>query len=93
LRAPGAFRILSWLALPVAISPEMGATASVYLATSAEVAGMTGRYFARGTPVDIKSKFNTAPVRHRLWELSVGSLRERGLIEDGAVVPSGSVND
>lgn len=81
LRAPGAFKVVSWLALPVSISPKKGAAASVYLASSPQVAAVTGRYFAGGKPADIKSKFNTAPTRRRLWDLGVGCLRERGLLE------------
>ena len=34
-----------------AISPERGAETSIYLATSPEVAGQSGRYFARQKPV------------------------------------------
>lgn len=81
LRAPGAFKIVSWLALPAASSPKKGAATSVYLAASPEVRTATGRYFARGKAADIKTRFNTAPTRRRLWEISVGSLRERGLLD------------
>jgi NAD(P)-dependent dehydrogenase (short-subunit alcohol dehydrogenase family) len=81
LRAPGAFRVVSWLALPIAISPQKGAATSVYLATSPEVEAVTGRYFAGGKPADIKCKFNTAPTRRRLWEVSAGSLHDRGLLD------------
>jgi hypothetical protein len=81
LRAPGAFRVVSWLALPIATSPQNGAATSVYLATSPEVEAVTGRYFAGSKPADIKSKFNTAPMRRRLWEVSAGSLQDRGLLD------------
>jgi hypothetical protein len=81
LRAPGAFRIVSWLALPIAISPKKGAATSVYLATSPEVEAVTGRYFAGGKPVDIKSKFNTPPTRRRLWEVSAVGLQALGLLD------------
>jgi NAD(P)-dependent dehydrogenase (short-subunit alcohol dehydrogenase family) len=80
LRAPGAFRIVAWLALPIAISPQMGAATSVYLAVSPETKAMTGRYFAGSKPVAIKTRFNTIPARQRLWENSIGSLQDRGLL-------------
>jgi retinol dehydrogenase 12 len=81
LRAPGAFRILSWLALPFARSPMRGAVTSVYLAASPGARSLSGRYFAAGKPQNIKTPFNTVPVRRRLWELSIGGLKERGLLD------------
>jgi NAD(P)-dependent dehydrogenase (short-subunit alcohol dehydrogenase family) len=81
LRAPGPFRIVSWLALPFSISPEKGAETSVYLATSPCVGTVTGRYFVGGKEAAVKTKFNTGRTRSRLWELSVASLQEYGLLQ------------
>jgi retinol dehydrogenase 12 len=81
LRAPGAFKIAAWLALPLALSPEKGAATSIHLAASPEVEAVTGRYFARGELVDVKTRFNTPPTRRRLWDISIAGLRERGLLD------------
>jgi NAD(P)-dependent dehydrogenase (short-subunit alcohol dehydrogenase family) len=81
LRAPGAFKIVSWLALPIAISPQKGAATSIRLAASPEGGSVTGRYFVRGKPADIKTRFNTLPTRQRLWEISIDGLRDRGLLD------------
>jgi len=74
LRAPGIFRVVAWLTLPFALSPEQGAATSVYLATSPEVGGVSGKYFARSRQVDVKSAFNTPKNRELLWNLSLNSL-------------------
>jgi NAD(P)-dependent dehydrogenase (short-subunit alcohol dehydrogenase family) len=84
LRAPGLFRLISWLALPFAISPEKGAAAIVQLASASSYDKTTGLYFASGKPAIIKSAFNTPSFRRRLWEISERSLRERGLLTQAA---------
>lgn len=55
---------------PVVLTPEQGARTSVYLATSPEVAGITGRYFVRS-----RSRTPSSAARHegaarRLWAVS-----------------------
>lgn len=52
------------------ISPEKGALTSIYLATSDDVAGITGRYFSKQKAVPIKSKFNTPEIQKQLWQLT-----------------------
>jgi NAD(P)-dependent dehydrogenase (short-subunit alcohol dehydrogenase family) len=71
LKAPGAFRIVSYLSLPFSISPEKGAQTSVYLATSREVSGVSGHYFTNSKKTATKSAFDTEENRARLWDLSV----------------------
>ncbi|HEV2449299.1 MAG TPA: SDR family NAD(P)-dependent oxidoreductase [Thermoplasmata archaeon] len=48
--ANGTGRLIGWGLSLVGISPERGARTAVYLATSPEVANVTGGYFARGRP-------------------------------------------
>lgn len=54
----------------VMISPEQGAQTSIYLATSPEVEGMTGKYFVK------EKEVQTSPASHdhaavmRLWQSS-----------------------
>lgn len=70
----GLNRAVNWLLTPLKRPPEEGAFPSVYMATSAEVEGVSGRFFD-------KNKFaSTSPVTHdealqeRLWEVSLQQL-------------------
>jgi NAD(P)-dependent dehydrogenase (short-subunit alcohol dehydrogenase family) len=76
LRAPGAFRIVSYLSLPFSVSPEEGALTSVYLATSPEVSGVSGRYFENSRTTATKNRFDTEENRALLWDLSLRSVPE-----------------
>lgn len=69
--ATGIFMLIAVLASPVAVSPEKGAATPVYLATSPDVAAVSGRYFADGKPKPVKSKFNTEKNRALLWDISM----------------------
>ena len=74
LRAPGAFRVVSFLSLPFSISPEEGARASVYLATAPELAAVTGQYFAGSKPSSTTNIFDTEENRALLWDKTFESL-------------------
>jgi NAD(P)-dependent dehydrogenase (short-subunit alcohol dehydrogenase family) len=78
LRAPGAFRLMSYLSLPFSISPARGARTPVYLASSPELAGVSGHYFTRAGRTDARNVFDTARNRALLWELSLNSLHGSG---------------
>jgi NAD(P)-dependent dehydrogenase (short-subunit alcohol dehydrogenase family) len=55
---------------PFAISPEQGAQTPIYLASSPQVTGVTGKYFVKQKPQESsKVSYNTAAQR-RLWEVS-----------------------
>jgi len=75
LRAPGALRFISYLSLPFSISTESGARTSIYLASSPEVATVSGQYFTRAKGTEAISAFDTVENRVRLWDLSVESLK------------------
>ena len=81
LRAPGALRVVSYLSLPFSISPEKAARTSVYLASSPDVKGVSGRYFTSSKKRAVRNKFDTAENRLLLWELSLKS------VHDGAAMP------
>jgi NAD(P)-dependent dehydrogenase (short-subunit alcohol dehydrogenase family) len=51
-------------------SLEEGAATSVFLALSAEAAGVTGRYFAHGREVRPSNAAQDDDVARRLWEIS-----------------------
>jgi retinol dehydrogenase 12 len=74
LRAPGIFRAAAYLALPFALSPQQGAATSLHLASSPDVKGISGRYFARCKETNVKSAFNTPENRELLRNLSMQSL-------------------
>jgi retinol dehydrogenase-12 len=52
-----------------------GAATSVFLASSVEVADISGKYFSRGEQKRVKTKLNTQANRDRLWDLSMETLR------------------
>ncbi len=58
------------LGKPFAKTPERGATTSIYLATSSEVEGVTGQYFANSTPKAPAATALDDDVARRLWEVS-----------------------
>lgn len=53
-----------------AIDPEEGAKTSIYLASSPEVEGVTGRYFYRCKPIEPSPAAWDAGAARRLWGLS-----------------------
>jgi NAD(P)-dependent dehydrogenase (short-subunit alcohol dehydrogenase family) len=75
--ATGLFKPIAVMATPIALSPEKGAATSIHVATSPDVSGVSGRYFAGGQPRPVRSKFNTATNRARLWAMSLDALTPR----------------
>lgn len=59
-----------WLARPWTITPEEGAKAPLHLATSAEVAGVSGEYFEECEPREPSLEARNAEVASRLWAVS-----------------------
>jgi len=53
-----------------ALTPEEGADTSIYLASSPEVEGKTGVYFAKRESVQSSPLSHDEAVSQRLWELS-----------------------
>ena len=76
--ATGVFKIISYFATPFAVSPQQGASTSVYLASSPEADGVSGHYFVKSRAAKVKSRFNTAENRKLLWDLSVKHLQQGG---------------
>ncbi len=52
------------------VDPEKGASTSVYLASSAEVAGLSGRFFLKSRETRTKPITYNVDVARRLWEVS-----------------------
>jgi retinol dehydrogenase 12 len=59
-----------WLAQFRALSPEQGAETLIYLATSPEVAGVTGMYFVEKRSVESSVVSYDQAAAQRLWQLS-----------------------
>ncbi|RSK46081.1 SDR family oxidoreductase [Hymenobacter perfusus] len=57
-------------AAPFMTTSEDGAQTSIYLATSPEVADISGGYFAKKKPEPVKSEFNTEANVQQLWQQS-----------------------
>jgi retinol dehydrogenase-12 len=66
----GLVKTLVSLARPFLISPAKGAATSIYLASSPEVAGVSGKYFAKSKPVAPARQADDVAVQERLWALS-----------------------
>jgi retinol dehydrogenase-12 len=80
LRAPGMFKVISYLALPFSVSPEKGAATSVYLASSPKVAAVSGRYFTNSREAQVKTEFNSRQNRDALWTISMECLQRSGSV-------------
>lgn len=59
-----------WLASRVSITRELGADNTIYLATSPEVEGVTGKYFVKREAVSSSPLSYDADLAKRLWEVS-----------------------
>ena len=61
---------MTFIAPIVGISPEKGAQTSIYLATSPEVDGVTGEYFAKSKVKKTHAFAQNVEAQKRLWALS-----------------------
>ncbi|HET7659590.1 MAG TPA: SDR family oxidoreductase [Oryzihumus sp.] len=64
------FRVMLPVVRPFMLSPERGAQTSVYLASSPEVEGVSGRYFVRNRARRSSPASYDAEVARRLWAVS-----------------------
>jgi len=62
--------ILKWGMSLVALTPEEGADNSIYLASSPEVEGISGKYFVKREAVDSSPLSYDEHVAKRLWDIS-----------------------
>jgi retinol dehydrogenase 12 len=63
-------RLLRAIAERIAISPEEGARTPIYLASSPDVAGLTGRYFVKEKQVASSAPSLDRAAAQRLWRIS-----------------------
>jgi retinol dehydrogenase 14 len=66
----GVFGFMVRALRPLMISPEKGAETSIYVASSPEVEGVSGRYFVKRAEARSSDKSYDERVASRLWEVS-----------------------
>jgi NAD(P)-dependent dehydrogenase (short-subunit alcohol dehydrogenase family) len=66
----GALSVILKVARPFLLSAEDGARTSVYLASSPEVAGVTGKYFSKCKAVASNAVSYEVQSQHKLWSIS-----------------------
>jgi retinol dehydrogenase 12 len=77
--AIGRRRMLLTVTRPMQSSPEQAAATPVYLATSPEVAEVTGCYYVAKQPRELSGLATNARLARRLWAVSAQALVSRGL--------------
>jgi NAD(P)-dependent dehydrogenase (short-subunit alcohol dehydrogenase family) len=73
----GIFKILVQIASPFLLTPEKGARTTVYLATSPDVEGVTGKYFDKSREKKSIPESYDLAIAKRLWEVSEELTRPR----------------
>jgi NAD(P)-dependent dehydrogenase (short-subunit alcohol dehydrogenase family) len=66
----GAMSVLVKIARPFMLTPEDGARTTVYLASSSDVAGVTGKYFSKCKAVKSNAVSYDVQSQQKLWSLS-----------------------
>jgi len=61
---------LKWIVSRVSLTPKQGADNTIFLATSAEVEGVTGKYFVKRNAVPSSPLSYDKDLAKRLWEVS-----------------------
>jgi NAD(P)-dependent dehydrogenase (short-subunit alcohol dehydrogenase family) len=67
---PSLLRFMYRLSKPFMKSPEKGAATSIYLASSPDVEGSTGKYFVNQKQAESSNESHDAELAHRLWDIS-----------------------
>jgi NAD(P)-dependent dehydrogenase (short-subunit alcohol dehydrogenase family) len=67
---PAGRRVIKLIYSSIGISPEEGAKTSIYLATSPEIEGVTGKYFVKSIPVRSAPISYDKSLQRQLWEES-----------------------
>jgi NAD(P)-dependent dehydrogenase (short-subunit alcohol dehydrogenase family) len=65
-------RVVTGLLRPFMLSPAAGAETSIYLATSPELAELSGRYFTRKQEASCSRAAQDEAAAQRLWDVSLG---------------------
>ena len=83
----GPIRVIYWVTNLISVTAEQGAQTSLYLATSPEVAGVTGQYFATKKVARANRVAYDESAQERLWRLSEEQLEPwLNPVDDGPAV-------
>jgi retinol dehydrogenase 12 len=77
--AAGGRRMLLTITRPMQTSPDQAAATPVYLATSSEVANVTGAYYSDRHQREVSDLAKNPKLARRLWAVSAQALVNRGL--------------
>lgn len=77
---PGPVSMLLRMVSPFLLTPEEGAATTIYLASSPEVEGVTGKYFSKCRPVRSNAVSQDVASQRKLWALSVEMLSARAAV-------------
>ncbi len=72
------FALFHVIGRPFLLTPERGAETSIYLASSPDVGGVTGKYFAKKKAVETSALSYDTDVAQRLWQVSEEMVGGRG---------------
>src|SRR2546423_9568108 len=75
------------------ISVEKGAQTTLYLATSPEVEGVSGKYFSNSKETPSSKRSHDMAVRQRLWQVSDELIRPYAQPSEDGVLPGGMVRN
>lgn len=64
------FSVFHTVARPFLLTPEQGAQTSIYLASSPDVEGVTGKYFAKSKQTQSSDLSHDTELAQRLWQVS-----------------------
>ncbi len=69
-RDTGFGKLITGMLKPFFLTPEQGAETAIYLATSNDVAGITGKYFYRKRPIPSSKRSYDKSAAKKLWDMS-----------------------
>jgi NAD(P)-dependent dehydrogenase (short-subunit alcohol dehydrogenase family) len=81
----GWFSVMGRVVLPLLKTPEQGAQTSIYLASSPDIQGVTGKYFADREPKTANKIAYDTDMAARLWQVSADLVG----IATGDAIPAG----
>ena len=75
-RSSGSFasRVMFGMMKPFQLSPKEGAETSVYVATTPEIEGLTGKCFEKKQEIETSEESYNVDLQQQLWESTVGLL-------------------
>jgi retinol dehydrogenase-12 len=75
---PGLFKLLVTLARPFLFTAAQGAATSIYLASSPDVEGISGKYFVKCKPAPSSGISHDEALQERLWASSLRQIERDG---------------